>query len=229
MRKKIIAPRLVAVAHGALAMVNPTVEATKRMRVDISRDSIPVSGIITTSAIRYEVCTQLISSGLADSPPWIWVSELVTIWMSNSAMNMPKTMARTPTHWRSEAGWICRGGVGGGGAAEVTGRGARTRGGGDSRVICLGSFAWGLRSGLSRADDGPVGDRVARLAGVDRHRHGEPGPQQCGERTVGWQRDADRYALDDLGEIAGRVIWRQQRELGAATGRETVDPADDGL
>ena len=46
----------------------------------------------------YEVCTQLISSALADSPPWIWVSELVTIWMSNSAMNMPKTMARTPIH-----------------------------------------------------------------------------------------------------------------------------------
>ena len=40
---------------------------------------IPDIGTITASAIRYAVCTQAISSVLADSPPWIWVNELVTI------------------------------------------------------------------------------------------------------------------------------------------------------
>jgi len=34
---------------------------------------IPDIGTITASAIRYAVCTQAISSVLADSPPWIWV------------------------------------------------------------------------------------------------------------------------------------------------------------
>ena len=43
-----------------------------------SRDMIPLIGTITTSAIRYAVCTHAISSALADSPPWIWLSELVT-------------------------------------------------------------------------------------------------------------------------------------------------------
>jgi hypothetical protein len=70
-RKTIIAPRLVALAHNALVIVKPTVEATNSTRVDSSRESVPERGIITTSAIRYEVCTQLISSVLADSPPWI--------------------------------------------------------------------------------------------------------------------------------------------------------------
>ena len=62
-----------AVGWGALggfcALVNPIVALTYSKRVDISRASVPDSGIITTSAMMYEVWIQLISSGLADSPP----------------------------------------------------------------------------------------------------------------------------------------------------------------
>jgi len=38
---------------------------------DNRRDMNPDIGTMTTSAIRYAVCTQAISSVLADSPPWI--------------------------------------------------------------------------------------------------------------------------------------------------------------
>jgi hypothetical protein len=38
--------------------------------------------------------------------------------------------------------------------------------------------------------------------------------------------DLDRHALDDLGEVAGRVIGRQQRELVARGRREAVHAAD---
>src|SRR5215831_12996226 len=35
----------------------------------------------------------------------------------------------------------------------------------------------------------------------------------------------DRHALDDLGEVAGRVLRRQQRELRPAARRQAVDLA----
>src|SRR5215217_3684873 len=54
-----------------------------------------------TSAIRYAVWTQAISSVLADSPPCIWVKELVTIWTSMIARNNPVPIARTPIQSRS--------------------------------------------------------------------------------------------------------------------------------
>jgi hypothetical protein len=42
----------VAVAHIALAPVKPSAAATNRIRVDNSRDIMPDSGTVTTSAIR---------------------------------------------------------------------------------------------------------------------------------------------------------------------------------
>ena len=51
----IIWPRVVAVAHKALAAVKPMVAATNSTRVDNNRDSMPDNGTITTSAIRYAV------------------------------------------------------------------------------------------------------------------------------------------------------------------------------
>src|SRR5947207_405123 len=71
------------------------------MRVDSSRDKMPDIGTITTSAIKYAVWTQAISSVLADSPPWIWVNELVTICTSMIAMNWPVPMAKMPIQSRS--------------------------------------------------------------------------------------------------------------------------------
>ena len=55
---------------------------------------------MTTSAIRYAVCTQGISSALAASPAWISVRDAETIWMSRIAMNIPKTIARKATSRR---------------------------------------------------------------------------------------------------------------------------------
>src|SRR5580704_17703223 len=67
---------------------------------------------MTTSAMRYEVCTQGISSALADSPAWISASEAETIWMSRIAMNMPKTMARKAKTRRAVSGCARAGGAG---------------------------------------------------------------------------------------------------------------------
>ena len=58
----------------------------------------------TTSAIRYQVCTQLIAVALADRPAWCSDSELETIWMSRIAMNMPTTMARNAAFSRRVSG-----------------------------------------------------------------------------------------------------------------------------
>jgi len=88
-------------AHSALAPVKPSAAPTNTMRVDNSRVIMPDSGTMTMSAIRYAVCTQAISSELADSPPWIWVSELVTICTSMIAMTRPAHIANTPIQSRS--------------------------------------------------------------------------------------------------------------------------------
>ena len=79
--------------HMMLATVKPAAETENRMRVPSARDRKPDSGIAMTSAIKYEVCTQGISSPDADSPAWISDSEAETTWMSRIAMNMPKHMA----------------------------------------------------------------------------------------------------------------------------------------
>lgn len=58
------------------------------------RASVPESGIMITSAIRYDVCTQPISSLPAERPAWISASEAETIWISRIDMNMPSTIAK---------------------------------------------------------------------------------------------------------------------------------------
>ena len=45
------------------------------------------------------------------------------------------------------------------------------------------------------------------------------------DQRVVVENDFDRDALDDLGEIAGGVFWRQQGELRASPRREAVDAA----
>ena len=95
-------------AHNALVPVKPSVATTNSTRVDNSRDMIPHIGTITTSAIRYAVCTQAISSALADSPPWIWLSELVTICTSIMAMNKPTPIARIPIQSRRRGSGLPR-------------------------------------------------------------------------------------------------------------------------
>jgi len=125
-RYRIIWPRLVAVAHSALVPVKPSAATTKRMRVDSSRDRMPDIGTMTTSAIRYAVCTQAISSVLADSPPWICVRELVTICTSMIAMKRPVPIAKTPIQSRRDgsgapalaSGWASAAGFAGASSAR---------------------------------------------------------------------------------------------------------------
>jgi hypothetical protein len=86
--------------HIRLAMVKPAAEAANITRVPSARERKPDSGMATTSAIRYEVCTQEISSREAASPAWISASDADTIWMSRNAMNIPKHMARKASRRR---------------------------------------------------------------------------------------------------------------------------------
>ncbi len=51
--------KLLDAAQARLAPVKPQMQARKAPRVDMTRVNQPVSGIATTSAIRYAVCTQL--------------------------------------------------------------------------------------------------------------------------------------------------------------------------
>src|SRR6476646_1327238 len=116
------------------------------MRVDNSRDSIPENGTITTWAIRYAVCTQAISSELADNPPWIWTSELETIWTSIIDRKRPVTIARRQFKSRGRtfgAGPAASGA--GGGAESAAGRaGAATTG---SRAAAIWRVRRPRRSG----------------------------------------------------------------------------------
>src|SRR5215469_7817777 len=76
--------------HSMLVTVKPAADAVKSHRVEKTRVSQPESGMTMISAIRYAVCTQLISSCAADSPPPMFCREDATIWISNSAMKPPK-------------------------------------------------------------------------------------------------------------------------------------------
>ena len=56
-------------AHPTEASVNTETESTNSQHMLSKRVRKPVSGIATTSAIRYAVCTQLIWSGGMSSAP----------------------------------------------------------------------------------------------------------------------------------------------------------------
>ena len=76
------------------------------------------------------------------------------------------------------------------------------------------------RRGRGRAQCLPLGlDRR-----IDRH----AGAQLAGEPLAGVEHDLHRDALHDLGEVAGRVVGRQQREFLAARRRDAVDMAVEG-
>src|SRR5271163_1912881 len=61
--------------------------------------------------------------------------------------------------------------------------------------------------------------------GVDARRHRHAGPQIAGAGAVAVEHDLDGDPLHHLGEIAGGVVRRQQRESLAAGRREAVDAA----
>jgi len=89
-RNRIMLWMFQASPHSTLAAVKPAAEAVNSQRVENTRVSQPESGIMMISAIRYAVCTQLISSCAADRPPPISCSDEATIWISSNAMNIPR-------------------------------------------------------------------------------------------------------------------------------------------
>ena len=100
--------------------------------------------------------------------------------------------------------------------ADGKGGGATAR----RRIIAQCAHWPGIWPGLRRRFR-----RLAGAPGIDRHGDGKTGAQQPGQRSARRQRNPHRHALHDLGEIAGRVVRRQQAELGAAGRREALDPA----
>ena len=154
--------------------------------------------------------------------PWMSASEALTIWMLSTAMKAPSVDAdhRDPALER-------RGGLLTGGACRF---------GGDR--------AWPARrrrcrSCRARSWSGPL-PAGGQLRRPRRRRAGCARParspwcrwsarptcraEQPGER-VSIEHDLDRDALDDLGEVAGRVVGRQQGEFEAARRRQAVDMA----
>ena len=102
-RKMIMLSIFQARAHNRLVSVNPAAETANSQRVENTRVSQPLSGMTMISAIRYAVCTQLISSCAADSPPPMYCNDEATIWMSSSAMKPPKHITTNGNRLLSQA------------------------------------------------------------------------------------------------------------------------------
>src|SRR5256885_4411510 len=126
-------------------------------------------------------------------------SEAETIWMSRIAMNMPSTMAMKAASLRASK------------PANIAGASAALR-----LAVVLA-----IRPSLERG-----GGLGAGGPGVDIDNHPEAGAQF--RRRVFRNADANRHPLGDLGEVAGRVLGRQQRELGARGRGNAFDRAFDG-
>ncbi|MCY1414045.1 hypothetical protein D9M71_294850 [compost metagenome] len=88
-RNTIMLSRLHAMEQSRDATRNPRDTHTARRRADSSCTSQAVSGIMMISATRYEVEIHEPSSRVADSAPWMSLSEELVIWMSSTAMNAP--------------------------------------------------------------------------------------------------------------------------------------------
>src|SRR4051812_11732973 len=216
-RHRIICSMVEAKPHRKLAMVNPQAEIANSNRVPSARDMNPDSGMAITSAIRYEVWTHDTSLELADNPAWISDSDAETTWMSRIAMNMPKTMIRNAI---SRRGWIRSDGAA---AASMDGvtvasvivlqiRIAADRARNLLRMDHLRRIEVGIAVGILGALAGIDG-------GVDRHARA----QQILFRNILRNADADRQPLHDLGEVAGGVVRRQQREHSTCRRRNAVD------
>ena len=141
---------------------------------------------------------------MADRPAWISASEAETIWMSRIAMNMPKTMQMNAKVRRRS----CAGGVRPA-ARRALRDGGRLRP--SARTALAGRL--GAASAAVRVSTSTTTDRPGRSRSLLRH--------------VGGDGDADRHALHDLGEVAGRVLGRQQAEHRARGRRDALDRAGD--
>src|ERR1700716_1212572 len=225
-RQRIICSIDEANPHRKLARVKPKAEIANSNRVPSARDRNPDRGIAMTSAIKYEVWTHDTSVELADKPAWISVSDAETTWMSRIDMNIPNTMMRNAN---SRRGAMRSDGTA---VAFIIVGGAVV----ESAMICSAQGV--LRIGraarcqnLLRSDHGrrvEVGFAVGILgagAGIDGRINRHARAQQVLLRDILRHTNANRKPLHDLGEVAGGVIGRQQREHGACRRRDAVDDA----
>ena len=83
--------------------VNETAAASRKFRSPNRRTRKGLSGIMTISATRYDVATQVPSVPLAPISPWIVGSAALTIEMSSSAMKDPIVPAATASQSRALA------------------------------------------------------------------------------------------------------------------------------
>src|SRR3546814_5246808 len=65
---------------------------------------------------------------------------------------------------------------------------------------------------------GPHVGLMTLFTDADLRRHGHADAQVCSVKLVGVDANAHRQALDDLGEVARGVVWRDSR-IADATGR----------
>src|SRR5258705_1347010 len=212
--------------HRKLAIVKPEAEIANSNLVPSARDRNPDSGIAITTAIRYEVWTHDPSLELADKPAWISLSDAETIWMSRIDMNIPNTMMRNAISRRGSM--RSDGAV----AAFVIVGGAVVA----SAIICSGQDVLVnrarrpirklLRPGhRRRIEIGLVVRILGAVAGIDGGIDRHAGAQKVLSGDILRHANPNRKPLHDLGEVAGGVIRRQQREHRASRRRDAVDDA----
>ena len=85
-------------AHAMEASVKTTVAAANSSRIEKTRVRSAVKGIAIISAMRYEVCTQLMRSAPISRATCMTDSDVTTTWTSRIAMNMPRHRAPKPAH-----------------------------------------------------------------------------------------------------------------------------------
>src|SRR6266566_3405065 len=170
----------------------------------------------TISPIKYDVEIQEPLSTPVPMPPSMLSREALVIWMLRIAMKAPIIAANREIHTVR----LARSGLTG---AATIARGAGVEAERARSDIARSVMASPLRS----VGDSGFRDRVRRIARVRLRRDGRDHRHARAQfyRRAAIERDLHRNALHHLGEIAGRVVGRQQREFLAAGGRETVDMA----
>src|SRR5262245_1613948 len=160
--------------------------------------------------------------------PWMSASEALTIWMLSTAMKAPSVAPATAIHVLADTAGSA------GTAARLLSKSAEEAAlrAGCSVVMAVCSRSGGGGVHRSVAVDrgrGVCGDAACRVARSDRGRLGVDGwlgrharAQQALQAVV-VEHDLHRHALHDLGEVAGGVVGRQQREFEAARRRQAVD------
>src|SRR5258708_17361463 len=147
-------------------------------------------------------------------PPAIVSSDALVIWILRIAMKEPIIAASTAIH-------VVRLAL----SEASAGTGATWRGAGI--LMTFDIFEPSPRQSVDAVLSG--GDARLRQPGIDRGCHRHAGPQIADQRTAGVKADPDRNALNDLCDVAGGIVRRQQCDLLTAGGRDAVDMTLRGL